>query len=238
MRQRVLTRSTLHGVVFEIFAEVIMTAQPLLDVNDLTVEFTTRRGIVKAVQHVNISVAKGETLGIVGEVRLRQVGDVLCRDADPRPRRQDRRGLGDVFRHRRQGRDRKPDARSARPRNLDDLPEPARGAQSDPESGRPDRGRAAPARAERGERPRREGDRGAGAGQDRPSPRALSRLSVRTLGRHVPARRDRAGAGLQSAAPDRGRADHRPRRHHAEGGDGPDRRTHQAPEHVDDPDHA
>jgi peptide/nickel transport system ATP-binding protein len=44
-----------------------MTAQPLLDVNDLTVEFTTRRGIVKAVQHVNISVARGETLGIVGE---------------------------------------------------------------------------------------------------------------------------------------------------------------------------
>jgi len=57
----------LHGVVFEIFAEGIMTAQPLLDVNDLTVEFTTRRGIVKAVQHVNISVGKGETLGIVGE---------------------------------------------------------------------------------------------------------------------------------------------------------------------------
>ncbi len=44
-----------------------MTAQPLLDVNDLTVEFSTRRGIVKAVQHVNLSVAKGETLGIVGE---------------------------------------------------------------------------------------------------------------------------------------------------------------------------
>src|SRR5438034_8042717 len=44
-----------------------MTATPLLDVNDLTVEFSTRRGIVKAVQHVNITVAKGETLGIVGE---------------------------------------------------------------------------------------------------------------------------------------------------------------------------
>ena len=44
-----------------------MTAQPLLDVRDLTVEFSTRRGIVKAVQHVDISVAKGETLGIVGE---------------------------------------------------------------------------------------------------------------------------------------------------------------------------
>ncbi|HET7889573.1 MAG TPA: ABC transporter ATP-binding protein [Bradyrhizobium sp.] len=44
-----------------------MTALPLLDVSDLTVEFSTRRGIVKAVQHVNIQVAKGETLGIVGE---------------------------------------------------------------------------------------------------------------------------------------------------------------------------
>ena len=35
--------------------------------HDLTVEFSTRRGIVEAVQHVDISVAKGETLGIVGE---------------------------------------------------------------------------------------------------------------------------------------------------------------------------
>src|SRR5262245_41343955 len=44
-----------------------MTAIPLLDVRDLTVEFTTRRGIVKAVQHVDIAIAKGETVGIVGE---------------------------------------------------------------------------------------------------------------------------------------------------------------------------
>jgi peptide/nickel transport system ATP-binding protein len=44
-----------------------MTAPPLLQVNDLTVEFSTRRGVVTAVQHVNITVAKGETLGIVGE---------------------------------------------------------------------------------------------------------------------------------------------------------------------------
>ena len=42
-------------------------AVPLLEVRDLTVEFSTRRGIVKAVQHVDISVAKGETLAIVGE---------------------------------------------------------------------------------------------------------------------------------------------------------------------------
>src|SRR5579872_5037160 len=44
-----------------------MTAAPLLQVKDLTVEFSTRRGVVRAVQHVNITVAKGETLGIVGE---------------------------------------------------------------------------------------------------------------------------------------------------------------------------
>jgi peptide/nickel transport system ATP-binding protein len=44
-----------------------MPAPPLLDVHDLTVEFSTRRGIVRAVQHVNISVVRGETVGIVGE---------------------------------------------------------------------------------------------------------------------------------------------------------------------------
>ena len=40
---------------------------PLLDVRDLTVEFQTRRGIVRAVQNVDVTVAKGETVGIVGE---------------------------------------------------------------------------------------------------------------------------------------------------------------------------
>jgi len=44
-----------------------MTAIPLLDIRDLTVEFSTRRGTVRAVQHVDITVAKGETIGIVGE---------------------------------------------------------------------------------------------------------------------------------------------------------------------------
>jgi peptide/nickel transport system ATP-binding protein len=42
-------------------------AVPLLDIKDLTVEFATRRGIVKAVKNINIAVAKGETLAIVGE---------------------------------------------------------------------------------------------------------------------------------------------------------------------------
>jgi len=42
-------------------------AVPLLEVSDLTVEFSTRRGVVRAVTHVDISVGKGETVGIVGE---------------------------------------------------------------------------------------------------------------------------------------------------------------------------
>lgn len=40
---------------------------PLLDVRDLTVEFSTRRGTVQAVKHVNVTVGKGETVAIVGE---------------------------------------------------------------------------------------------------------------------------------------------------------------------------
>jgi len=40
---------------------------PLLDVRDLTVEFSTRRGIVQAVKHVDVTVGKGETVAIVGE---------------------------------------------------------------------------------------------------------------------------------------------------------------------------
>ncbi len=40
---------------------------PLLDIADLTVEFSTRRGVVRAVEHVDVRVGKGETVGIVGE---------------------------------------------------------------------------------------------------------------------------------------------------------------------------
>ncbi|MFG1413838.1 ABC transporter ATP-binding protein [Xanthobacter sp. VTT E-85241] len=40
---------------------------PLLEVHHLTVEFATRKGIVTAVKQVDLTVRKGETLGIVGE---------------------------------------------------------------------------------------------------------------------------------------------------------------------------
>ena len=44
-----------------------MTAIPLLEIRDLTVEFATRRGVVQAVREVDVTVARGETVGIVGE---------------------------------------------------------------------------------------------------------------------------------------------------------------------------
>ncbi|UZF92100.1 dipeptide ABC transporter ATP-binding protein [Bosea sp. NBC_00550] len=44
-----------------------MTAVPLLEIKNLTVEFATRRGAVQAVKSIDISVAKGETVAIVGE---------------------------------------------------------------------------------------------------------------------------------------------------------------------------
>jgi peptide/nickel transport system ATP-binding protein len=46
---------------------LIVTAVPLLEIKNLTVEFATRRGAVQAVKSIDISVAKGETVAIVGE---------------------------------------------------------------------------------------------------------------------------------------------------------------------------
>ena len=40
---------------------------PLLDVQDLTVEFPTRRGVLQALDRVSFSIGKGEIVGVVGE---------------------------------------------------------------------------------------------------------------------------------------------------------------------------
>src|ERR1700710_1410729 len=40
---------------------------PLLDVRDLTVEFPTRRGILRALDRVSFAIGRGEILGVVGE---------------------------------------------------------------------------------------------------------------------------------------------------------------------------
>ena len=39
----------------------------LLDIENLSVRYRTRRGVLNAVDHLSLSVARGETLGLVGE---------------------------------------------------------------------------------------------------------------------------------------------------------------------------
>jgi peptide/nickel transport system ATP-binding protein len=47
--------------------EAHMSAAPALQVDDLSVEFRTRSGVVKALDRVSFSVGKGETVALVGE---------------------------------------------------------------------------------------------------------------------------------------------------------------------------
>ena len=40
---------------------------PFLDIKELSVEFQTRNGVVRAIEDVTLQLEKGEVLGIVGE---------------------------------------------------------------------------------------------------------------------------------------------------------------------------
>ena len=101
-------------------------------------------------EEIDISVAKGETVAHRRRIRLGQVGHLLCGDAHPRPRRHGSPRARSTFSGVDIGAARETrDARPARPRDLDDLPEPARRAQPDPQGRPPDRGRAARACAGR-----------------------------------------------------------------------------------------
>ena len=44
--------------------------QTILNVNDLSVNFDTSQGLIKAVDNISFSIKKGECLGIAGGVRI------------------------------------------------------------------------------------------------------------------------------------------------------------------------
>ena len=119
----------------------------------------------------------------------------------------------------------------------DGVPGSADVAEPDDDDRRPDRrvGAAAPQRGQGG-RPRARG-RGARPGRHAPSGRTGRQLPAPALGRHAPARDDRDGAGLRAETADRGRADHRARRHHPEADPRAARRPAPAPGHGRHPGH-
>ena len=43
------------------------STEPVLEVDDLSVEFSTRRGVLRAVDAVSLRVERGQVLGVVGE---------------------------------------------------------------------------------------------------------------------------------------------------------------------------
>ncbi len=79
------------------------------------------------------------------------------------------------------------------------------------------------------------GDAAAGAHSRAGAARAG--ISASTLRRHAPARDDRDGDGVPAGAPDRGRADHRARRHHPGANPRADARPAERARHGTGPDH-
>ena len=164
-----------------------------------------------------------------GRVGFREVGDLAGDHGDPaeagagggrtdpvsRPgcgcRRGQRCARGGYRRSRPRGR--RPSC-AARRAHLDDLPGADDLALSPAHGRRPDRGGGAPAP---GRRPRRRARGGPGDARTGGFPRPREgprRLSLRALGGVAAAGDDRDGPGLPPRPADRGRAYHRPRRHH------------------------
>ncbi len=182
----------------------------LLSVENLSVIVSGRGGPLTVVRDMSFTLARGETLGVVGEIRQRQVDDgagghgpVAGRCARDRTREAGRRGAADGARG--------TALRAARQPHGDDLPGADDGAQSRAQHRRPGARRADAASRARSRRCHGGGRAAAGARRHSAGARAALRVSASALGRAAAARDDRDGAGVQ-ARPDRGgRTDQCPR---------------------------
>ena len=108
---------------------------PVLSVRDLSVEFVTRRGALKAIDGVSFDIAKGEVLGVVGESGAGKsvTGSAVIGLIDPPGRIARRRGPPVGHAHRQSCARR--DAQDPRQAHRHDLPGPA----DEPQPALPDR---------------------------------------------------------------------------------------------------
>ena len=194
----------------------------LLNVRDLHVEFRVAEGVIRAVRGISFRVRPGSTVALVGEsgsgksVVAQAIMGIL-----PRPARITK---GEILfsdpefpqshRHRQAGTGKQQDAVDPGRQHLDHLPGADDLAVAAPHRRQPGR-RSGHAPPQRRQRPGARADRGHAAAGGFPRPEARGgHLPLRTVRRPPPARDDRDGADLPPVAADRGRADHRPRRHH------------------------
>ncbi len=59
-----------------------LAMRPILEVRDLSIHAGSDAQPIPLVEEVSFSVAKGSTLAVVGEVRLRKIDDCVVVDAD------------------------------------------------------------------------------------------------------------------------------------------------------------
>ena len=181
----------------------------LLEFRDLHVTYSGSRGRIPAVRGVDLTVDAGETIGIAGRVRVREVD---AGDGGTAAAAEERRGdRADPARRRRPARDGLgPAADRALDRRVDRVP----GGDALAQRGAPHRTadrRADPAAREDDSGGRGETRRGA-AGAGRTAAVAGAQLPARTVGRAAPARDDRDGARVRPGPDHRRRGDDRTRR--------------------------
>ncbi len=211
----------------------------LLTIEGLRTTFRTQNGEIAAVDNVDLSVAKGRTLGIVGEFGCgKSILSLSVMRLVPPP---GRIAAGRITFDGRNLLDLSPaEMRGLRGNRIAMIfQEPMTSLNPVFTVGRPDHRGDARARPlgvlGRTARPR---DRGAGPCAHSRAGAALRRIPAPDVGRHAPAGDDRDGAGLRAGPADRRRTHHRAGCHRAGADPGPAARLAAGNRHGNNSDHA